>query len=61
MTEPTEPLDQNQILAERRAKLLALRQVGPPFPNDYEPSNRAQALIDAHGGQSREELESAGI
>ena len=61
MTEPTQPLDENQIIAERRAKLAELRSAGPAFPNDFVPADRAQALTDAHGALSREDLESAGV
>ena len=53
--------DENQIIAERRAKLAAIREAGVAFPNDARPADRAAALIAAHEGQSREELEQAAI
>jgi lysyl-tRNA synthetase class 2 len=61
MTEPIQPLDENQIIAERRAKLADLRKAGPAFPNDFVPADRAQSLTDAHGNLSREDLEHAGV
>ncbi len=53
--------DENQIIAERRAKLARLREQGPAFPNDFVPADRAQALLDRHGEQSREALEAAAV
>ena len=53
--------DENQIIAERRAKLAAIRAAGIAFPNDATPADRAAELIAAHEGQSREELEQAAI
>jgi lysyl-tRNA synthetase class 2 len=37
MSEPQAPAtqDDNQIIAERRAKLARLRERGPAFPNDF--------------------------
>ena len=56
------PIDENQIIAERRAKLAALREaVAVPFPNDFVPADRAGALLAAHDGKTREELEAKNI
>ena len=56
------PIDENQIIAERRAKLAALREaVAVPFPNDFVPADRADALLAAHDGKTREELEADNI
>jgi lysyl-tRNA synthetase, class II len=60
MTETTEnasPADENKLIAERRAKLAALRAGGVAFPNDFVPSHQAAALHTAHGAATREELE----
>ena len=43
------PQDENQLIAERREKLKALREAhrngaGPAFPNDFKPADHAQAL-----------------
>ncbi len=57
-TEPR-PLDDNQIMAERRAKLDALRGHGQPaFPNDIRPAHRAHALHERYESHTREQLES---
>ncbi|AZG09065.1 lysine--tRNA ligase [Pigmentiphaga sp. H8] len=53
--------DENQIIAERRAKLARLREAGPAFPNDFVPADRAAALHAAHDGTEKEALEAAGI
>ena len=50
-------LDENQIIAERRAKLAELRKHGNAFPNDFERKDLAAGLHAAHGAQSNEELE----
>ena len=42
------PPDENQLIAERRAKLGELRANGIAFPNDFVPTHRALALHDAH-------------
>ena len=36
--------DENQIMAERRAKLSAIREKGIAFPNDFRPANLAADL-----------------
>ena len=51
-------LDDNQIIAERRAKLDMLRKRGQPaFPNDICPTHRAHALHTRYESHSREQLE----
>jgi len=62
MTEPAPtPLDENQIIAERRAKLAELRRDGTAFPNDFAPADRAAALSALHADMSREQLEAAAL
>jgi lysyl-tRNA synthetase class 2 len=51
--------DDNQIIAERRAKLKALREQGNPFPNDFNRTDLAADLHAAHEGNSNEQLEAA--
>ncbi len=58
---PEAPVDENQIIAERRAKLARLRASGVAFPNDFKPADRAAALIAAHESTSREQLQEAAI
>ncbi|CAG1019670.1 partial lysyl-tRNA synthetase, class II, partial [Burkholderiaceae bacterium] len=59
--EPTPPQDDNQLIAERREKLAAIRQQGVAFPNDFKPKDRAADLIRKHGAQGNEELEPQAI
>ncbi|MCU4117618.1 lysine--tRNA ligase [Variovorax sp. N23] len=70
MTEPTTSpapaIDDNQLIAERREKLKALRvaQAGGKevaFPNDFKPAHRAAALVAAHGGTEAEPLEAQAV
>jgi lysyl-tRNA synthetase class 2 len=51
------PADENKIMAERRAKLAALREKGVAFPNDFRPTHHAADLQGQYGSRSREELE----
>jgi lysyl-tRNA synthetase, class II len=61
MNETTPPIDENQIIAERRAKLAALRSRGPAYPNDFRRSHLAADLHREFDGRSREELEAAPV
>lgn len=59
---PAAPIDDNQLIAERREKLKALRQAqsegkGVAFPNDFKPADRAAALIATHGEMPPEVLD----
>jgi lysyl-tRNA synthetase class 2 len=49
--------DENQIIAERRAKLAELRRRGAAFPNDFRREHFARDLHKAWGGKSNEEIE----
>jgi len=53
--------EENQIIAERRAKLAELRAAGNAFPNDFARTDLAADLHAAHGGKPNEDLEPAGI
>ena len=55
------PVDENQIIAERRAKLAELRKHGQAFPNDFERKDLAAELHAAHGAKSHEQLEAAAL
>src|SRR5262249_44234645 len=55
------PADENQIIAERRAKLAALREQGHAFPNDFRRNALAAELHAAHGAKSNESLEPLAI
>jgi lysyl-tRNA synthetase class 2 len=53
--------DENQIIAERRAKLAELRKQGNAFPNDYGRKHLAADLHAAHGAKSNEQLEAGPV
>ena len=63
---PTPPAeDENQLIAERREKLRALRVAqsegrGVAFPNDFKPDAHAADLLANHGEKSAEVLASEG-
>ncbi len=52
-----QPVDTNQIIAERRAKLNALRAHGPAFPNDFRRADLAADLHRTGEGRTNEDLE----
>jgi len=54
---PAPAADENQIIAERRAKLAALRTQGNAFPNDFRRDSLAADLHRDHDAKSNEELE----
>lgn len=49
--------DENKLIAERRAKLSALREQGNPFPNQFRPANKAGELQQHFGEKTKQELE----
>ena len=58
----TAPVDENQLIHERREKLKAIRQAqvdgkGVAFPNDFKPADRASKLLAAFNDESKEELD----
>ncbi len=53
--------DENQIVAERRAKLAELRKRGIAFPNDFRREHLAGDLHSGWGGMSTEEVERKGV
>ena len=57
------PLDENHLIAERRAKLTALRTQGIAFPNDFHREHFARDLQDEYEDADRwtsEALEATG-
>ncbi|AKJ67369.1 lysyl-tRNA synthetase [Pandoraea thiooxydans] len=52
-----EALDENQIIAERREKLQAIRAAGVAYPNDFRPTDHAGDLHASFGTVTKEELE----
>jgi lysyl-tRNA synthetase class 2 len=60
MTETTAAVpDENHLIAERRAKLAALRTQGVAFPNDFVPADRAHGLHTQYGEQEQAALAEA--
>ena len=51
------PQDENQLIAERRAKLAALREGGQAFPNDYRRDSLAGELHAAFADRDAAWLE----
>ncbi|UZJ45188.1 lysine--tRNA ligase [Marinimicrobium sp. C6131] len=61
MSKPNAPQDENNLIAERRSKLAAIREKGNPFPNDFRRDNTCAELQAAHQDKSKEDLEGAGL
>jgi lysyl-tRNA synthetase class 2 len=58
--------DDNQLIAERREKLKALREAqqqgrGVAFPNDFKPADKAAELFAQHGEATKEVLEATPV
>jgi lysyl-tRNA synthetase class 2 len=58
---PAAAADENQIIAERRAKLALLRAQGNPFPNDFRRDALAADLHAQGDAKTNEELEPLAI
>ncbi len=54
---PGEPADEHKLIAERRAKLAALRERGAAYPNDFRRDALAGQLQQAFGERTGEWLE----
>jgi len=54
MTDSTPPIDENKLIAERRAKLDKLRTSGAAFPNDFRRDSLADQLLTAYGKRAPE-------
>ena len=57
-----EPIEENQLILERREKLKAIRQAqvdgkGIAFPNDFKPQHRAVKLNASYDGEAKDELD----
>ena len=59
MDDPQQPEDENRLIAERRAKLAALREAGPAFPNDFRRTALADDLQNDFESQDKADLEEA--
>ncbi|MDT8321168.1 MAG: lysine--tRNA ligase [Xanthomonadales bacterium] len=49
--------DENRLIAERRAKLAALREAGQAYPNDFRKNATSGSLLKRFGASDAEELE----
>jgi lysyl-tRNA synthetase, class II len=58
---PAPPPDENQIIAERRAKLAALREQGQAFPNDFRRDALAGELHARFGALDNDPLEAQAV
>ena len=64
-TPESAPVDENQLIAERREKLKVMRDrqvqgLGVAFPNDFKPARHASNLHALHGDKSTEALKDEG-
>ena len=55
------PQDENQIIAERRAKLAEWRQAGNAFPNTFRREHLAAELHQQYDALSKEQLEESPV
>ena len=60
-TPESAPVDENQLIAERREKLKVMRErqaqgLGVAFPNDFKPAHHASNLHALHGEKTPETL-----
>ena len=53
-TDQQPPIDENKLIAERRAKLDKLRSAGVAFPNDFRRDALADQLFTAYGERAPE-------
>ena len=53
----TDKQDEHRLIAERRAKLQAIREEGIPFPNDFRRNVMAGELQAEYGEKDKETLE----
>ena len=51
------PADENQIIAERRAKLKAIREKGIAFPNKFQRDDLAADLLERYEERDRDSLD----
>jgi len=58
---PVAQVDENQIIAERRAKLTALRGRGHAYPNDFRRDSLAADLHARYDALTNEELEAKAV
>ncbi len=57
MTDNNDHHDENRLIAERRSKLNALRELGNAYPNDFRPNALAAKLHQRFAKQDKDQLE----
>ncbi len=57
--QPSTELDENKLIAERRAKLALIREQGNPFPNDFRRTATAAELHRDYQDAEKQQLEDA--
>lgn len=57
----TQQQDENQLIAERRTKLKAIREKGIAFPNDFKPQDTAAQLHHQFDALAAEDLTAQGV
>ena len=60
-TPATTEIDENHIIAERRAKLAEWKATGKAYPNDFSRENTAGKITELYSDKTGEELESAPV
>ena len=53
--------DENELIAERRRKLTALRESGNPYPNDFRRNSLADELHQSYGKHEDKHLRGEAI
>jgi len=61
VTDQNSPIDENEQIQQRRAKLAALRETGNPFPNTFRPLNKAAEVAAEYGELDKEALEAQAV
>lgn len=61
MTDSAPSSEENKLIAERRAKLAALRSRGPAFPNDFRRDALADELLAGYADASDQSLEATPV
>ncbi|MCG7533362.1 lysine--tRNA ligase [Psychrobium sp. MM17-31] len=56
-----EVVDINELVAQRREKLNAMREAGAAFPNDFRRTDVSDDLHIKHGGKEKEALEEEAV
>lgn len=53
--------DDNKLIAERKAKLATLRELGNPFVNDFKPTHLSSLIASDYGKLTKQELDDLNV